>query len=184
MLRSGGKQGRVYSWNIKFLAMQSQQNFEICSVVIEIEKGSNLKYEYDEKSKTFILDFVFTHDLVFPYAYGFIPGTLSGDGDTLDVFVLSSEALKQGDVRDVRAIGSIDLLDRGEEDYKIIAVPCDDAAYQTIQDVSELGGRWATDIKNFYAKLDEQKNKNTIIRGFGGARAAIAEIQRAHEAFI
>ncbi|MBI4272299.1 inorganic diphosphatase [Candidatus Uhrbacteria bacterium] len=152
--------------------------------VIEIEKGSNFKYEYDEKSSSFILDFVFTPDLVFSHAYGFIPGTLSGDGDTLDAFVLSSRALKQGDVVDVRVIGMIDLLDRGEEDFKIITVSLEDEAYQNVCDISQLGDQWTTDMKKFYQKLDEQKNKNTVIRGFRDASIAIAEIQRAHEAFI
>src|SRR3989338_8403215 len=92
------------------IPFESPERFK---VVIEIEKGSNLKYEYDEGSSTFVLDFVFISQLVFPHAYGFIPGTLSGDGDTLDVFVLSSRILKQGDIIYVRAIGMIDLLDRG-----------------------------------------------------------------------
>ena len=153
--------------------------------VIEIEKGSNLKYEYDPNQEIFILDFTFTPDLLFPYAYGFIPGTLGGDGDPLDVFVLSSpHPLKQDNVVDVRPIGMIDLIDQGQEDYKIIAVPVGDEAYQDVNDISQLGDQWAIDMKNFYMKIADQKKKEVVIRGFRDANTAIAEIQRAYEAFI
>lgn len=102
------------------------------SAVIEIPGGTNKKYEYNARSGDFeidkknnlerVIDF-----LPYPANYGFIPSTLSdtkkgGDGDALDVLVIS-ESLKTGTVIETIPIAILKLMDNGEEDYKIIAVP-------------------------------------------------------------
>src|SRR5690606_18639853 len=100
--------------------------------VIEIPSGTNKKYEYNVTTKTFEIDQKNGRDriinfLSYPGNYGFIPSTLSdktkgGDGDALDVLLLS-EAHQIGDVVEIIPITMLKLLDQGEEDYKIIAVP-------------------------------------------------------------
>lgn len=102
------------------------------NMVIEIPAGTNLKYEYSRKSKTFALEVIDGKErkiafLPYPGNYGFIPSTLvgkkeGGDGDPLDILLISG-ALPQGIVLEVVPIGILQLKDRGEEDNKIIAVP-------------------------------------------------------------
>lgn len=153
-------------------------------VVIEIEKGSNLKYEYDEKSESFFLDFTFTPDCVFPYAYGFVPHTLCGDGDALDAFVLSHRDLKQGDVVTVRPIGYVDQLDRGEEDMKIITVDCSDTTFDSLHEIEDAGMSLQDVMRNLYARIAKQKNKQIEIRGFYGSSAAQEVISRSHRYWL
>lgn len=102
------------------------------NVVVEIPAGTNLKIEYDYNSKSFKPDQVNGKDRVidflpYPGNYGFVPGTLmdknrGGDGDALDVLVLA-ESLPTGTSIEVLPIAALELLDRGEVDTKLIAIP-------------------------------------------------------------
>ncbi len=140
-----------------------QKNFR---VILEIPKGNvNNKYEYDEKSGEFKLDFVF-ENVVWPFNYGFFPNTLGGDGDTLDAVILSSTPLKQGEEAEVKIVGAIDVLDRGEEDYKIICVLKGDSSFASINGIADLSEKQKKEWSEFFLELARQKKKETVIRGF------------------
>ncbi len=106
------------------------------NMVVEIPAGTNLKIEYDKDRETFAPDQLNGRDrmvtfLPYPGNYGFIPATLmdegqGGDGDPLDVLVLSSSQ-PTGTILEVKPIGMIRLRDAGDLDTKIIAVPLDPA---------------------------------------------------------
>ena len=90
---------------------------------IEIERGSKNKYELDKETGLIILDRVLYTATHYPMNYGFIPRTLSEDGDPLDVFVLCSETIESGALVKCYPIGIINMTDQSEQDQKIIAVP-------------------------------------------------------------
>ncbi|MCB0559569.1 MAG: inorganic diphosphatase [Lewinellaceae bacterium] len=104
------------------------------NVVVEIPAGTNHKIEYDKEKKVFVVDQRNGKDriidfLPYPGNYGFIPSTymdsaLGGDGDALDVLVIG-ESVPKGTVMAVKPIAALLLMDEGEEDTKIIAVPAD-----------------------------------------------------------
>ena len=104
------------------------------TAVIEIPAGTNHKYEYNYETKSYECEIRdgkprVVKYLAYPGNYGFIPGTLmdkdrGGDGDALDVLVLG-ESVRQGEHLAIKPIGTLRLLDRGEEDHKVIAVPVD-----------------------------------------------------------
>ncbi len=103
--------------------------------VVEIPAGTNTKYEFNPESISYEIDQRDGKDRIIQYLpyfgnYGFVPSTLSdktkgGDGDPLDIIVLC-ESLPQGTVIPVIPLGTVQLLDQGETDYKIIAVPADE----------------------------------------------------------
>ena len=90
--------------------------------VIEIPKGSKTKYEVDKESGFLMLDRVLSTSTQYPLNYGFIPKTLSGDGDPLDVLVLCSETINPLTLVRCYPIGIIYMLDNGKTDEKIIAL--------------------------------------------------------------
>lgn len=102
------------------------------TAIVEIPAGTNHKYEYNYESKKYVCEIRngkprVVKFLPYPGNYGFIPGTLmdqerGGDGDALDVLVLS-ESIPQGQVIGIKPIATLKLIDKGEEDHKIIAVP-------------------------------------------------------------
>ncbi|MBI3231669.1 MAG: inorganic diphosphatase [Candidatus Doudnabacteria bacterium] len=146
--------------------------------VIEIPKGTvNNKYEYDEKSKEFKLDFVF-ENVTWPYNYGFFPNTLAGDGDTLDAIVLSASPIKQGREVECKVIGMIDVLDRGEEDNKVICVLLDDPLSQTLNDIADITQEQKQEWSEFLLELARQKKKITEIKAFKNKKEALKELQK------
>lgn len=150
-------------------------------VVIEIPKGNvNNKYEYDEVSGEFKLDFVFKN-IVWPYNYGFFPGTLGGDGDTLDAIVLSSNPLKQGQEVMVKIIGMMEVVDRGEEDNKIICVPLDDQLLSSINDIINILEVEKQEWTEFLQELARQKKKQTEIKGYKNREEAITLLKNSYK---
>ncbi len=147
------------------------------TVVIECEKGSNLKIEFDENSAEFKTDFVFK-DIVFPYYYGFIPGTTADDGDTLDAIIMSDLALKTGDTAQCKAIGIVKVTDRGQKDDKIIAVPLQDPSADKLNDLSDIALSLRESWKNFLSEVARQKNKNMEVDGFEDQKSAQTAIQK------
>lgn len=119
---------------IDYYKTPSFSNNGAVNAVVEIPSGTNSKYEYDNSTKEFVIDQENGVDRIinfipYPANYGFVPSTLSdkktgGDGDALDILVLS-ESLETGTITEVLPIAMLKLIDKGEQDYKIIAVPYD-----------------------------------------------------------
>lgn len=94
--------------------------------VVEIPTGSKVKYEIDKETGLLRLDRIEKTGFRFPMNYGFIPRTLCEDGDALDVFVVTPETLQPMSLVKCQPVGLIRMVDGGERDEKIIAVPVDD----------------------------------------------------------
>ena len=109
-------------------------------VFVEVSKNSNLKYEFDKENKHLVLDRVLHNTNVFPYNYGFIPNTLSPDGDPIDIIILCEYILIPGSVCDVKVIGGIDTRDESGQDDKIICVLSDNIDKQSkyISDINDI----------------------------------------------
>lgn len=151
---------------------------ESFNVLIEISQGSPNKYEYDEKTGAIELEFIYKNGFTFIYNYGLIPGTLAGDGDHLDAIVLSQDILAMGTVIACRAIGMIELIDRGEEDNKIIAVPLADKKYKNAHSIKDLPKEWFKEVENFFQEAAIQKNKIMEIKSFQDKERALAELEK------
>lgn len=160
----------------------------ILNVVIEIPAGTNKKFEYNKITNTFEVDQKNGKDRVVQYLpylgnYGYFPSTYSdpnkgGDGDALDVLVLS-ESVSTGTVLEVMPIAVLKLVDDGELDYKIIAIPVDETKQiikagtytelsQNYPEVQQMIEFWFLN----YNKDDEAK-----IEGWGNEKEALNEIK-------
>src|SRR3954464_7225334 len=106
--------------------------------VIEIPRGSHLKYEVDKPTGLLRLDRVLYSAVYYPANYGFIPRTHADDGDPLDVLVLMQEAVHPLTIVRARAIGGFKMRDEMGEDDKIIAVCIDDPAVSHYQTTAQL----------------------------------------------
>jgi len=94
--------------------------------VIEIPKGSKKKYEIDKETGLLMLDRIAPSGMFYPMNYGFIPRTLCEDGDALDVCVICAEPLDHMTLVKCKPVACIEMIDCGERDEKIIAVPVKD----------------------------------------------------------
>lgn len=142
--------------------------------VVEIPKGSTNKYEYNHELGFFKLDRVLYEAVFFPTEYGIIPQTWNEkDGDPQDVMVSSSFSTFPGCIIACRPIGVLRLEDTGEEDNKIVAVPCDDPRFQQVKEMSDLAPHFKKEIKNFWENYAElQPDKKIKILGWSGRQQA------------
>ncbi|XP_009405327.2 soluble inorganic pyrophosphatase isoform X1 [Musa acuminata AAA Group] len=122
----------------------------VFNVVVEITKGSKVKYELDKKTGLIKVDRILYSSVVYPHNYGFIPRTLCEDNDPMDVLVLMQEPVIPGCFLRARAIGLMPMIDQGEKDDKIIAVCADDPEYRHYNDLSELPPHRLAEIRRFF----------------------------------
>lgn len=156
---------------------------EAFNVVIEIPQGSQDKYEYDPELEAIKLDRVLYASYKFPANYGFIPQTLAEDGDPADVILISTNPLFPGVIAEARAIGFMEMVDSGEVDNKIIAVPTKDPRFADIKSLEDLPSHSLKEIQNFFETYKLLQNKTVEIKGFFGPERAIAEIEKTAASF-
>jgi inorganic pyrophosphatase len=145
---------------------------EKMNVIIEIPKGSKNKYEIDKKTGLIALDRVSHTSQDFPFDYGFVPQTLWHDGDPLDVVVLTTYPLFPGILVRVRPVAIMGMLDSGDADDKIIAVPVDDPRWNDVKDLKDLNTHTLREIEHFYSTYKKLQNKEVIIKDFAGKTKA------------
>lgn len=148
-------------------------------VFIEIPKGSRAKYEYDATSGRIRLDRVLYSSVVYPADYGFIDGTLSGDGDPLDALVVVEVPTFPGCVVPARPIGTLITRDKKGRDEKIIAVPVGDPRFADIRDLHDLAKHWLLEIETFFATYKTLEGDVPDVSGWRGAAAAWKAIETA-----
>lgn len=126
------------------------------NVYIEIEQGSNIKYEFCKKKNALVVDRMIDDPYVYPYSYGFIPNTLAEDGDELDILILSDDNIKNDTYYDVYIIGCLVMEDEKGMDEKILCVLEKD--YDKIKNIDDI----EEDNKNKIYYFFENYKKKSI----------------------
>ena len=156
------------------------------NVVIEIPYGSNIKYEIDKESGAVVVDRVMYGAMFYPANYGFVPNTLSDDGDPADVLVLNEYPLQAGSVIKARLIGALIMEDESGVDEKLIAVPISkiDPRYDRIQSLEDLPQITLDRIKNFFETYKTlEPNKWVKVKEYKDVAAATAILEKAIKAY-
>jgi inorganic pyrophosphatase len=147
-------------------------------VIIEISKGSHIKYEYDKERNMIVCDRILHTPMKYPFNYGFVPNTLSEDGDPLDVVVLMDDELVPGCAIKCKILGYLDTKDDEGNDPKIIACPIGkiDPIWRDIDDlfnleaIQRINNLSNQDVNAFINWTDDKKinnlniNNHTLIR--------------------
>lgn len=145
---------------------------ESMNVVVEINKGSKNKYEVDKKTGLIALDRASHTAQDFPFDYGFVPQSLWHDGDPLDVIVLTTFPLLPGVLVRARPVGIMNMIDGGEGDDKIIAVPIDDPRWNEVKDLGDINKHTLKEMEHFYSTYKKLQNKIVEVTGFKGKEEA------------
>ena len=156
-------------------------------VLTEIVKGTRLKYEIDPETGLLELDRVLNTSLRFPGNYGFIPNTLSEDGDPLDVFIIMEEEVLPMTLVRCAPIGVIEMIDNGERDEKILAVPLHKKGRyaNTPKDLKEIPEGTVNEIMHFLRVYKDLEKANKVeINGLHGRAEAIKIIKEAKARFL
>ncbi|MCU7611794.1 inorganic diphosphatase [Anaplasma capra] len=155
---------------------------EEVNVVVEISKDSHpVKYELDKSCGAFCVDRFLPTAMYYPCNYGFVPETIAGDGDPVDVLVLTRFPVITGAIISVRPVGALMMSDESGEDIKVIAVPVRkvDPYYEGVNEYSDLPGSFLDSVSHFfsfYKKLEKDKCVSVgEWRGAGFAKELIRE---------
>lgn len=150
------------------------------NVVIEIPMDSEpVKYEVDKDSGAIFVDRVLTTPMRYPCNYGYIPHTLCGDGDPLDVLVVMPVPLLPGSVIRCRPVGVLHMQDESGDDAKLVAVPHDKIfpAYKHVKNIEDLNPLTLDRISHFFEHYkDLEKGKWVKVEGWKGLEEARREI--------
>jgi len=152
---------------------------EEVTAVIEIPFGTRNKYELDKNTGVIRLDRVLYSSMHYPGDYGFIPRTLYRDGDPMDVLVLVKEQTFPGCLIDVRPIGLLRMLDRDEEDDKLLAVPLHDPSYMEYFDIADIPQHILKEIEHFFERYKDLEGKRVQILGWEKSDVAMKLISEA-----
>ena len=153
------------------------------TAVVEISKGSNMKYELDKKTGMLSLDRVLFTATYYPMNYGFIPRTYGNDNDPLDVLILCSAPIQPMTLVRCYPIGVMTMEDSGMGDEKIIAIPYSDPTYMSYTSVDELPKHIFQELKHFFSVYKQLEGKKTEVNDIGGPTEAIAIIQEAMDSY-
>ena len=150
------------------------------NVIIEIPKGSNNKYEIDKETGLIALDRANYSNAPYPADYGFAPQTLWDDDDALDVLVLTTWPLNVGVVVKVRPVAVMEMIDDGDSDYKIIAVPVKDNRWDDVKDIDNINTHQLKEIRHFFETYKALKGGNNIveIKDIKGKEDAIKAVEK------
>ena len=157
---------------------------ESFSAVIEISKGSKLKYELDKETGMLRLDRILYTSTHYPANYGFIPRTYGDDNDPLDVLVICSEQIEPMTLVRAYPIGVITMIDNGRNDEKIIAIPFNDPTYNMYKDISELPAHVFEEMKHFFTVYKNLEGKDTAVDEVSGRQAAVKIIDNALDNYV
>ncbi|HWE66568.1 MAG TPA: inorganic diphosphatase [Acidimicrobiales bacterium] len=153
-------------------------------VFIEIPTGCRNKYEYDHESHVIRLDRRLFTATSYPADYGFVPDTLSDDGDPLDALVLVADPTFPGCVVRARILGVFFMRDEAGLDAKLITVLEHDPQWDDARDIGDVRPHLLNEIEHFFSIYkDLEPGKSTDVRGFENRAAALAELESSRAAY-
>lgn len=157
----------------------------IFNAIIEIPKGSPIKYEHDKETGLFFLDRVhYSSFMTLPADYGYFPQTLADDGDPLDAIVISSFPIHMGVVVPVQVLGHLDMIDSGKPDEKVIAKVENDMMLTDINSIRDINKHFKNQIEQYFKNYKELKNKKVEIGSWHDNQKTFELIEKFHKQYI
>src|SRR5437870_296648 len=154
------------------VVMAQDPSDDVVTVVVEIPTGSRNKYELDHDTGRIVLDRMLFTATRYPADYGFVDGTLGGDGDPLDALVFVGEPTFPGCVIRARPVGVFKMTDEKGPDEKILCVPLRDPNWSHVEELEDLLPALRAEIEHFFAVYKELENKPVDTEGFAGREEA------------
>jgi inorganic pyrophosphatase len=155
------------------------------NVIVEVPVGGEpIKYEMDKEAGTLVVDRFLYTSMRYPGNYGFIPHTLSEDGDPCDVLIANQRGIVPGAIIAVRPVGVLLMSDEAGRDEKVIAVPVQKLTrrYDKVQNYTDLPEITLKQIEHFFSHYkDLESGKWVKVEGWGDAEAARSSITEAIE---
>ena len=152
--------------------------------VIETPKGSRAKYDYEPALGVFMLNKEMPAGSVFPFDFGFVPGTLGGDGDPLDVLVVTDGAMYPGVVLEARLVGVLEAEQterdgERQENDRLVAVAACSRRHAEVRTLEDLGAAVLGEVEHFFRSYNEETGKRVEFKRRAGPERAAALVDEA-----
>jgi len=153
------------------------------NAVIETPRGSRNKYGFDPGSQLFLLKKTLPTGCVFPFAFGFIPGTKGEDGDPLDILVIIEEPVFPGCLIEARLLGIIEASQQEKKgkpkrNDRLLAVPAVAREYDSLQSISDIDKNRMEELLQFFTYYNQIEGKKFAVLGLKGPKAAMNAIKK------
>jgi inorganic pyrophosphatase len=149
----------------------------VVNVLVEIPKGSRNKYELDKDLGVLRLDRYLYSSSHYPGDYGFVPGTLAGDGDPLDALVMVNAPTFSGCLIEARVVGLFRMTDRGMDDFKLLAVPATDPLFRDTQALADVPPHFLEEVRHFFATYKQLEGAEIVTLGWVDREDAHREVE-------
>jgi len=149
----------------------------VIHAVVEIAKGRRSKFEIDKQTGLIKLDRYLYSSAHYPGDYGIIPQTLAEDGDPLDVIVMVNEPTFAGCLIECRPLGLFKMTDKGDNDFKVLAVPNTDPTFAEMNDLWRVPAHFLREVEHFFATYKQLEGDEVRTQGWSDTGAAHAEIE-------
>jgi inorganic pyrophosphatase len=155
---------------------------DVVNAVIETPGGSRNKFKYDQKLGFYSLAGVLPEGMVFPHAFGFVPGTEAADGDPEDILIMMDEPTFTGCVVHARLIGVIEAEQtengKSERNDRLIAVAANSRDYSDVRNLHDLNPNMVKEIEQFFVNYNKEKGKKFKVLGRQGPRQALKLLRK------
>jgi inorganic pyrophosphatase len=153
-----------------------------CRAIIETPKGSRNKFKYDTESCLFMLGGLLPEGMIFPFDFGFIPSTLGGDGDPLDILVLMDAPAHVGCLIEVRIIGIITAQQtedgKTESNDRLLGVAIHSYAHEDLTAIEDVSKTMLDQLEEFFVSYNKQRGKKFRTTGTGGPKKALTFLKK------
>lgn len=157
-----------------------------CRAIIETPKGSRNKFDYDPESNLFMLGGLLPEGMMFPFDFGFIPSTVGGDGDPLDIMVLMDAPAHPGCLIEVRLIGIIEAeqTEDGETETnnRLLGAAVHSYDHEHLDTIGDVSTTLLSQVEEFFVSYNKQRGKKFRVTGTGGPKKAINALKDAMRA--
>lgn len=148
----------------------------IINVIVEIPKGKRSKFEVCKKTGLIKLDRYLYSAAHYPSDYGYIPQTLSEDGDPLDAIVMVNEPTFPGCLIEARPLGLFRMIDKGDNDFKVLCVPSKDPIFAEYDSLERVPPHFLREVEHFFSTYKQLEGGDVVSKGWDDLDAAYVEI--------
>ena len=149
----------------------------VVNMIVEIPKGRRTKFEVDKKTGLIKMDRYLYSSSMYPGDYGFVPQTLSEDGDALDILVMVNEPTFPGCLIEARVVGIFRMIDKGLNDFKLLAVPHKDPLFGHMKKLEDVPAHFLREVEHFFSTYKQLENITVEPLGWDTNEAATNEVR-------